>query len=437
MSAAASTRAAALAVIGARWPALLALLRQQEQAAAAIDLAVVAGAGGTLAAAGLQLGSRHDAAAESRVQAATLPQADTLHLYGPALGTLARHLLRSRPGLRRLEVHLMNTALFLRLLGHVDASDWLADPRLALRAAGARDEVAHPYFAHPAELALADDAAAPLRDRLRSALDLPYVRRTFHGGQPLLASRLEENRPLIAADRDVAELFGSAAGREAWVVGTGPTLEGHLDELRRRGEPGLVPAPLLIAVDTALRPLAAAGIQPDIAVSIDYRIEARHLLAPLARPCALVYAPVLEAALLRAWPGPRYCAYGESAVYDAVRGNPARATLHEGGSVIHPAVDLAVRMGCRRVRLLGVDFCFPGGRTHAYWGAGELRTELGSGRCWALDGHGARVPTQPNFASYRVELERYIARHPDVAFEQSSAASARIAGCTLRVGQTA
>ncbi|MBU6258252.1 MAG: DUF115 domain-containing protein, partial [Burkholderiales bacterium] len=389
----------------------------------------VAGKAGTWAVAGLQLGSRHDPEAEARVQASTLAPAEVLHLYGPALGTLARHLLRSRPGLRRLEVHLMNGALFLRLLDCVDAGDWLADPRVELVAPGARAEIEAPFFAHPAELALAEDAAAPLRDRLRGALDLAYVRRTFHAGQPLLRSRLEENRPLIAADRDVAELFGSAHGREAWVIGTGPTLETHLEELRHGRD--AAPPPLLIAVDTALGPLAAAGVQPDIAVSIDYRIEARHLLAPLARPCALVYAPVLEAALLRAWPGPRYCAYGASPVYDAVRGHPARATLHEGGSVIHPAVDLAVRMGCARVRLFGVDFCFPGGRTHAWWGAGELRTDLGSGRCWALDGHGARVPTQPNFASYRVELERYIARHPGVAFIQSSAASARIAGCAL------
>ena len=76
------------------------------------------------------------------------------------------------------------------------------------------------------------------------------------------------------------------------------------------------------------------------------------------------------------------------------------------------------------------------GKTHAHWPAGELNTNLDTARHWVLNGRAERVSTHPNFASYRVELERYIERHPQIRFVQRSADSAQIAGCALH-GDTA
>ncbi|MNG27451.1 hypothetical protein D3C81_2076890 [compost metagenome] len=53
---------------------------------------------------------------------------------------------------------------------------------------------------------------------------------------------------------------------------------------------------------------------------------------------------------------------------------------------------------------------------------------MSQARYWVHDGHGQKVKTQLNFRGYLCELERYIARHPQVLFLNSSRAGAMIAG---------
>ncbi|HAB01625.1 MAG TPA: motility accessory factor Maf-2, partial [Pseudomonas sp.] len=71
---------------------------------------------------------------------------------------------------------------------------------------------------------------------------------------------------------------------------------------------------------------------------------------------------------------------------------------------------------------------FPGDRTHTGWDDGVLGPTVSAARHWVLDGHGQRVRTQLNFRGYLIDLERYIARHPEVRFFNTSRAGALIAG---------
>lgn len=426
-SSAEDLQAAQLRLIAARWPALAAHLAAQPDPGLPLDL--VQGNVTTLRVADIQFGSRHAPAREAEIQAAQLPDVPVLHLYGVGLGDLPQTLLQTRPQLQRLEVRLLNAALFARLLHLVDHRAWLTDARVHLALAATEDEARTPFFAHPAELALVDDASARMRDRLIAELTLPYIRKTFRAGNPLFAERLAQNRALLAEDHDATELFGTAIGRAAFIIGTGPTLELHLERIAQiAAQPE---RPLLIAADTALAPLARAGVHPDIAVACDYRIEAKHLAAGSNGRTALVYAPLIEESVIRSWDGPRYAMYSASKIYDAVRQEMPRASLFEGGSVIHPAVDLAVKMGCDTLTLFGTDFCFPHGKTHAHWPAGSLRADVHAARQWVLDCRGRRAVTNNNFATYLVELERYIKRHPAVRFFQTSFDGARITGAAL------
>ncbi|HEX4326611.1 MAG TPA: 6-hydroxymethylpterin diphosphokinase MptE-like protein [Burkholderiales bacterium] len=412
-------------LIGRRWPALQATLAAQ--ADPGLELELLQGRTITLRVQGIQLGSRHAPQREAQMQAAQLPDAEVLYLYGPGLGELPQHLLQTRTRLRRLEVRILHAGLFTRLLHLVDHSAWLGDPRIHLALAGEDDEVRLPFFAHPGDLSLVDDASVRIRDRLIAELTLPFIRQTFSAGNPLLAQRLAQNGALLAGDGDVAELFGTMPGRRAFIIGTGPTLEQHLSLLAQVAQAG--ERPLLIAADTALAPLARVGVHPDIAVACDYRIEARHLAAGANGNTALVYAPLIAGEVIRAWNGPRYAAYSASPIYDRVRGQLPKASLFEGGSVIHPAIDLAVKMGSRSITLFGTDFCFPNGKTHAHWPAGALRADLDAAQHWVLNCRGERVVTNHNFSTYLVELERYIKRQPAVRFFQTSRDGARIAGC--------
>jgi hypothetical protein len=184
-------------------------------------------------------------------------------------------------------------------------------------------------------------------------------------------------------------------------------------------------------------PLRNAGITPDLVVSIDHRISTRHLPPEGSDGIALVYLPGQEAPMLEAWRGPRYVGYSTSPVYSRIRQHIPRANLHVGGSVIHPAIDLAVKMGATRIILFGADFAFPGGKTHTGWQDGVLGPELSIARHWVRDGRGNKVKTQLNFRSYLIELERYIALHPEVQFFNTSRDGALIAGTTFDPDWTA
>lgn len=413
-----------LAAIERRWPDVARRLLAENTEAVPAQL--LEGQGSTLSVNGVQLTSRHDRVAEARVQADSLPPGSPhVHVYGTGLGDLPRVLLATDT-LQTLHVHILNGALFALVLQLLEHDDWLSDPRVRLVYADAAAEICLPFFALPAELVLADDSSARIRDRLVSEVHVRFTNQDFAPDNPENAQRLEQGRALLLNDADVADLFGSQRGRDVFVIATGPSLQQHLPRLTqvfRAAE-----RPLFICVDTAYVSLRQHGIKPDLVVSIDHRIAPRHLPPDDSDGIALVYLPGQDADVLKAWQGPRYGGYSSSPIYSVIRETIPRGSLHMGGSVIHPAVDLAVKMGAPRITLFGADFAFPGGKTHTGWGDGHLGPNVDIARHWVLDGRGDKVKTQLNFRSYLIELERYIALHPEVIFLNTSRDGALIAG---------
>lgn len=410
-------------VLQRRWPALFARLVTEDTSAIQVEL--VQGLGSTLSVDGIQLTSRHDRIHEARVQAASLAEKPRVHVYGTGLGDLPSVLLE-RAALERLYVHILNGALFALVLQLLDQRQWLEDPRVELMYGGDHADIYTPFFALPAEMLLADDFSAKIRERLVNEVHLSFTNRQFDPQLPAIQQRLRDSLEVLLADDDVAQLFGTCIGREIYVIGTGPSLEGHFERLaavRSQAE-----RPLFICVDTAYRPLRQHGIIPDLVVTIDQLISFRHLPFEESDGIALVYLPMSSPAVLKAWRGKRYGAYTASPVYATLREQHPRAELNAGGSVIHPAVDLAVKMGGTRITLFGADFAFPMNKTHAGWDDGDLGPPIEQARHWVHDGNGERVRTQLNFRGYLCVLERYIALHPEVSFLNSSRAGAMIVG---------
>jgi hypothetical protein len=413
-----------LAVIDQRWPDVAQRLRAEN--AEAVPAQLVEGRESTLSIGGIQLTSRHDRLAEAQTQAQSLPHnSPVVHLYGTALGDLQRVMLAGHL-LQTLYVHILNGALFALVLQLLEQDDWLSDPRVQLAYADAQSEIRLPFFALPAELVLADDSSARIRDRLVSEVHVGFNNQAFAADTADNTRLLEQGRALLERDTDVAALFGTQAGRDVFVIATGPSLQQHLPRLLNVANSAT--PPLIICVDTAYVPLRNQGIIPDVVVSIDHRITARHLPVEGSAHIALVYLPGQDAVMLEGWQGPRYVGYSSSPLYARLREQIPKATLHVGGSVIHPAVDLAVKMGAARITLFGADFAFPGGKTHTGWQDGDLGPALGIAKHWVRDGRGHKVKTQLNFRSYLIELERFIARHPEVTFLNTSRDGALIAG---------
>ena len=414
-------------VIQRRWPMLSARLLVENTSLLQAEL--MEGLGSTLSIDGIQLTSRHDRVREARLQADSLPiDSPVVHVYGTGLGDLQMELL-ARAGLEHLYVHILNGAVFALVLQLLDQQQWLGDPRVELMYAGDLAEIQLPFFALPSELVLADDFNAKIRDRLISETHLMFNNSEFDPQAPDIVERLQASLSLVQADDDVTRLFGTRPGQEVFVIATGPSLELHFDRLRAIREQAV--RPLFICVDTAYRPLLDHGIRPDIVVSIDQRISTRHLPPEGTTDITLAYMPMVDPQVLKAWQGARYVGYSASPIYQHMRQQLPRGELYVGGSVIHPAVDLAVKMGAVQITLFGADFAFPNDKTHAGWDDGDLGPQLGAAKHWVLDGLGQRIKTQLNFRSYLCELERYIAAYPQVVFYNSSRAGAMIAGTTF------
>ena len=391
------------------------------------------GDAGALVVDGIHLESAIDPAAEAEVQIANISeQASDVWCFGVGGGAAIARLL-SRPDLRRLHLVPIAYHSFLALLT-ARPLPWLSDPRVDLtdRDAVPPQTLPSPRVAFPACLRLAEPHR--LRDEL--LLDLASDHSAAHLRaieQDRLGHAREHARRFPQA-RDVAELFGTRAGASFTIAAGGPTLSDAFEDLRQHRS-----ATTLIAVTTALAPLEKADIVPDFVIAVDplpwiaahlEKLEHRERL----REVPFIHAVDVHPNAIGLWPGPLYAAYITDPIMDGLRKERPLGTLYCSGTVVHSAADFAVRLGAHRVRLLGADFSFPGGATHAA-GATYARATFGP-KYTVLDGQGREIPTNIQFLGYLRDLERYIAARPHVRFSRGSTRGAAIVGTTVEENTT-
>lgn len=210
----------------------------------------------------------------------------------------------------------------------------------------------HPALAEDAH-ADAVAAARTLKRILSGAKLNADARRTF---APRYLQNTLANVEVIIGQGDVAALTGAADRKAAVLVAAGPSLDGQLDSLR-----ALQDRAVIVAVDTAFRPLRAAGIVPHFVVALDpSEANARHLLgtAPNHGTCLVAEGSV----------DPRVCRTFEDVFFFQVsnhepwpwlsRHGLTCGQLSAWGSVLTSAVDLARRLGCDPLVFAGADLAF-------------------------------------------------------------------------------
>ena len=412
-------------IVGRRWPELWEQLRNAPTPRDVRELSHTPE--WTLRIDGIQLTSAYNRPSEARLQAELVPEnSREAHVYGIALGDLPRVLLE-RAQLERLWVSIMSRSVARESLRLCDHSDWLGDPRVELLLANARSELRRPYAVAPACLSLAGARSARLRDALYLDLQQPFRTAHFAELEAQLARQMQRNRPLIARDGDVRALYGRYRSQTAVVVAAGPSLDVQLDWLRAHRNRVRV-----IACTTALRSLCRAMVTPDVVAVVDHdpamRRHFRDVDLESLRRVPLVYVPSVDRGLLEAWQGPRLAAYLQRPRFAQLLREQPRGRLFCAGTVAHACVDLAVKSGAREVVLLGFDFAFPAGRSHAQH-AGSLH-DLGRGAApmHLRNRHGHEVPTNSSFLGYLRDLEAYIRRSAGVTFYHGRGEGALIAG---------
>lgn len=176
------------------------------------------------------------------------------------------------------------------------------------------------------------------------------------------SQNIKRTLPLFCAmPRTVMELKNRAIGRPTAVIGAGPTLDDHIDEVKNcRSDL------ILLAVDTAASVLQKHGITPDFVVTGDPQFyNAMHLFFFNAKGITLI-APLSTYFLNIRKPWREILFYasrfpGETAAAEKYH----VPFLGSGGTVAATAVEAARLMNPKTVFLLGIDLGYPDGKTHA------------------------------------------------------------------------
>ena len=187
-----------------------------------------------------------------------------------------------------------------------------------------------------------------------TATTLAHARKTSFN----VAANLRE----YALTPGLGRLRDAYRGRPAVLVAAGPSLRKNIDQLR-----DVAGRAVVIAVQTALRPLLDAGVVPQFVTGLDHHeISTRfYENLPADLPTELVAEPKVSDAVLRAWrsvPGRKLTLLGNDFA-EGVLGEPRpnRPKLSAGTTVAHLSFSLAEWLGCSTAILVGQDLGFSDG----------------------------------------------------------------------------
>ncbi len=280
------------------------------------------------------------------------------------------------------------------LIESFDLSKQLSDPRLRLIISDSPAAASNALLDEYLPLFHGDIAIIPRRPRER--MNEPF----FSG----LRKRIPDVLKLAAVDISTQKKFGlrwinnivsnvepaSLAGRENYdslsdfagriihVTAAGPSLEDSFSSLSRANTDECI-----VATDTSLPSLIAAGVAPHFVVSVDCQMYSYHhflqgipdgtrLVLDLTSPPSLYRS---GSAVIPVAGGHPFAGYVSRFFFPFIRVDTS------GGNVTHAAVSFADRLAGKKIVLHGADFSYPEGKLYAretylypYFRSGEIRT---------------------------------------------------------------
>jgi len=359
-------------IIASRWPAVGAALAKASAGAGELpELQLdTSGPVPTLCAGDIRLASAWAPEREARLQCSVVnPLINQVTLFGVGMGYLPPLLLERLPVDGTLTVVPMNLALLDRILPLIDMTPWLVSNQVEMQLPDSYSKLPAASVVTPPMLHFAEPAAEPVRDWLLQKLSDRYV-----------VNHQQSNDEVI--QRNIAFHLKHGA--------------------------------VTVAVDAALSTLLNKGIVPDYVVCIDpldYVVRLFEVDQEPLSTTSLIYFPSANSDVVAAWQHRRYSAIGGHSRFESYSRNKPSTILFSSGSVIHPAVDLAVRSGAENIYLAGADFGFPFELTHASDSpfAVDRKTVYAEGQT-VRNYQGEEMPSQINFISYFRDLENYISK---------------------------
>ncbi len=193
---------------------------------------------------------------------------------------------------------------------------------------------------------------------LRGAIsDLRIHRNTVQAFSATWLAQGMANAPAVARWPSIAAVGDHLRGVPIAIVAPGPSLARNahlLRELRGRA--------VIAAFSHSLRPVLAAGVTPDLVITVDPQDVRYHFAGCDISQSCLVNAVTAHPALFEL-PAASYLTMSANCSIDdwMFEAFGERAEAPGGGSVATTALSLALRWGCDPVMFVGLDLSFPGG----------------------------------------------------------------------------
>lgn len=217
--------------------------------------------------------------------------------------------------------------------------------------------------------------------------------------------------------------------RAAIIVSAGPSLDKNVKELKKAKNKAFI-----IVVDTALKTVLNAGIEPDLAVLIDPAkdpalFDREELLKiPL---CVSIYA---NRKIMELHYGKKFFATRDVNFMGEIAEKYEKElyVIHSGGSVANNAFSIAGIMGFKKMILVGQDLAYPNGRIHSADAYEDEESLVMSSRYFEVeDIYGEKVYTEANMDAYRRWFEEQIAFNPDCHVIDATEGGAKIKGAEI------
>lgn len=227
---------------------------------------------------------------------------------------------------------------------------------------------------------------------------------------------------------EVTELASEFNDKTVYIIAAGPSLDHNIMRLKNKKK-----GDIILATGTVLKKLLSVGITPDYVIIIDggafTYLQTRDLQETKV---PLLYLSTVYYKIPQEYPGVKYfiCQQGfkKSEEYANSHQYPVYAT---GGSVTTTALEICIRMKCKKVVFVGLDLAYTGMKNHASDTA-DVQVER-RGNMMVEDIYGKMINTAKNLNIYRLWIEDRINMSDagNIEFIDATEGGAKINGCKI------
>lgn len=285
------------------------------------------------------------------------------------------------------------------------------------------------YFTHPNYKNIFPEKVLEATKLLRKVLYEKLVAyNTNIGFSDVVIQNLFHNMRHIPDAYKTSQFAGKIPyGVPAIVVAAGPSLNKNIEDLKLAKDKALI-----VAVDTAIKPLLKAGIVPDMLFIVDGKKPVELFKVEGIEEIPLVCSMLAARDVLEYHKGKKIMySEGIPIVTEAFTKNGISIEkLASGGSVATSAFAFCYMIGIDNIILVGQDLALTGNRTHADGTFQDKMDEIDTSKSLMVEGnYEERVPTRGDFKNYLDWYNWYIdgcKKHGDLRVINATEGGAKI-----------